>query len=135
MGKRKKLTAIEIFLILAIIAVLVVWLFPRFLKVLDSNSPAIGPVKPPIGDTSDTGGLNKFPDLKDFSQTSCGLSAFKIAGRTLSTHLQEWIQSGCNENHRPRQRYGKANLKNLHIYSLQILVDDALNHTFIHQVF
>ena len=53
MGKRKKLTAIEIFLILAIIAVLVVWLFPRFLKILDSNSSAIGTVKPYIGDTSD----------------------------------------------------------------------------------
>lgn len=118
MGKRKKLTAIEIFLILAIIAVLVVWLFPRFLKILDSNSPAIGTVKPHIGDTSGTGGLNKLPDLKDFSQSSCGLSTFKIAGCTLSTHLQEWIQSGCNENHRPRQRYGKINFKNLHIYSL-----------------
>ena len=57
MGKRKKLTAIEIFLILAIIAVLVVWLFPRFLKILDSISPAIGIVKPYIGDTAGTGGV------------------------------------------------------------------------------
>jgi len=54
MGKRKKLTAIEIFLILAIIAVLVVWLFPRFLKILDSNFSAIGTVKPYIGDISDS---------------------------------------------------------------------------------
>ena len=57
MGKRKKLTTIEIFLILAIIAVLVVWLFPRFLKILDSISPAIGIVKPYIGDTAGTGGV------------------------------------------------------------------------------
>ena len=135
MGKRKKLTTIEIFLILAIIAVLVVWLFPRFLKILDSNSPAIGTVKPHIGDTSGTGGLNKFPDLKDFSQTSCSLSAFKLTGCTLSTHLQEWSQSGCNENHRSHQRYGRIIFKNLHNYSLQILVDDVLNHTFNHQVF
>jgi Tfp pilus assembly protein FimT len=45
MGKHKKLTTIEILLILAIIAVLVVWLFPRFLKILDSNSSTIGTVK------------------------------------------------------------------------------------------
>ena len=80
MGKRKKLTAIEIFLILAIIAVLVVWLLPRFLKILDSNSPEIGTVKPYIEDTSGTGGFNKAPDLKDVNQTSCGLPGFKIAG-------------------------------------------------------
>jgi len=56
MGKHKRLTFIEILLVLAIIAVLVVWLFPRFLKMLDSNSSTIGTVKPYIGDTSGTGG-------------------------------------------------------------------------------
>jgi len=86
MGKHKKLTTIEIFLILAIIAVLVVWLFPRFLKILDSHSPAIGTVKPYIGDTSDTGGLNKAPDPQDFSRTGCGLPAFKIAGIDQAVH-------------------------------------------------
>ncbi len=49
MGKRKRLTYIEILLILAIIAILVVWLFPRFLKMLDSNSTATGALKPYIG--------------------------------------------------------------------------------------
>ena len=93
MGKHKKLTAIEIFLILAIIAVLVVWLFPRFLKILDSHSPAIGTVKPfigtvkpYIGDTSGIGGLNKAPDPQDFSRTGCGLPAFKIAGIDQAVH-------------------------------------------------
>jgi hypothetical protein len=57
MGKHKRLTFIEILLILAIIAVLVVWLFPRFLKLLDSNSSIIGTVKPYIGDASGTAGL------------------------------------------------------------------------------
>jgi len=57
MGKRKRLTYIEILLILAIIAVLVVWLFPRFLRMLDSNSPTVGIVKPYIGDASGTRGL------------------------------------------------------------------------------
>jgi hypothetical protein len=42
MGKRNRLTYIEILLILAIIAILVVWLFPRFLKMLDSNSAEVG---------------------------------------------------------------------------------------------
>jgi competence protein ComGC len=59
MGKHKRLTPIEILLILAIIAVLVVWLFPRFLKILDSNSSAIGTVKPYIEDASGTGSLNR----------------------------------------------------------------------------
>ena len=59
MGKHKRLTPIEILLILAIIAVLVVWLFPRFLKILDSNSSAIGTVKPYIEYASGTGSLNK----------------------------------------------------------------------------
>jgi len=59
MGKHKKLTFIEILLILAIIAILVVWLFPRLLKTLDFNSSAIGIVIPYIGDDSGTGGLNK----------------------------------------------------------------------------
>jgi hypothetical protein len=60
MGKHKKLTFIEILLILAIIAVLVVWLFPRLLKTLDFNSSAIGIVIPYMGDDSGTGGLNEF---------------------------------------------------------------------------
>ncbi len=55
MGKHKKLTPIEIFLILAIIAVLVVWLFPRLLKTLDSYSFAIGTEKPGIEETSRSG--------------------------------------------------------------------------------
>jgi len=49
MGKHKRLTTIEILLILAIIAVLVVWLFPRFLKILDSHAATVGTVKPHIG--------------------------------------------------------------------------------------
>jgi hypothetical protein len=49
MGKRKRLTYIEILLILAIIAILVVWLFPRFLKMLDSNSAEVGTFRPPVG--------------------------------------------------------------------------------------
>jgi hypothetical protein len=49
MGKRKRLTYIEILLILAIIAILVVWLFPRFLKILDSNSTEVGSLRPHIG--------------------------------------------------------------------------------------
>jgi hypothetical protein len=72
MGKHKRLTLIEILLILAIIAVLVLWLFPRFLRMLDSNSPAVGIVKPYIGDASETGGLRsrssyepKLSDLLD----------------------------------------------------------------------
>jgi len=67
MGKHKRFTAIEILLILAIIAVLAVWLFPRFLKILDSNSPTVGIVKPYIEDDAGTGSFNKLPDLKDFS--------------------------------------------------------------------
>jgi len=47
MGKRKRLTYIEILLILAIIAILVVWLFPRFLKMLDSNSAEVGTLRLP----------------------------------------------------------------------------------------
>jgi hypothetical protein len=80
MGKRKKLTAIEIFLILAIIAVLVVWLFPRFLKVLDSNSPAIGPVKPPIGDTSDTGGLKNSLTSKILARPAAASLRLRLRG-------------------------------------------------------
>ena len=59
MRKHKRLTSIEILLILAIIVVLVVWLFPRFLKILDSNSSTIGTVKPYIGEASGTGSSNK----------------------------------------------------------------------------
>jgi hypothetical protein len=68
MGKHKRLTLIEILLILAIIAVLVVWLFPRFWRILDSNFPTVGIVKPYIGDASGTGGLtsrNSYNDLLD----------------------------------------------------------------------
>ena len=72
MGKHKRLTLIEILLILAIIAVLVVWLFPRFLRILDSNSPTVGIVKPYIRAASETGGLTsrssynpKLSDLLD----------------------------------------------------------------------
>ena len=49
MGKRKRFTYIEILLILAIIAILVVWLFPRFLKMLDSNSAEVSTLRPPTG--------------------------------------------------------------------------------------
>ena len=59
MGKYKRLTVIEILLIIAIIAVLVVWLFPRLLKSLDYHSSAIGMVIPHIGDAAGTGGLNQ----------------------------------------------------------------------------
>jgi competence protein ComGC len=48
MGKRKRLTYIEILLILAIIAILVVWLFPRFLKMLDTNSAEVDTFRMPI---------------------------------------------------------------------------------------
>jgi Tfp pilus assembly protein FimT len=47
MGNHKRLTLIEIILILAIAAILVVWLFPRVLKTLDSDSAANGTVKSP----------------------------------------------------------------------------------------
>ena len=45
MGKHKKMSYIEIVLILAILAIFVVWLFPRFLKILDSVTSTIGNVK------------------------------------------------------------------------------------------
>jgi len=59
MGKHKRLTLIEILLLLAIVAVLVVWLFPRFLRILDSKSPSptVGIVKPYIEEAAGTGGL------------------------------------------------------------------------------
>jgi hypothetical protein len=60
MGKHKRLTSIEILLILAIIVVLVVWLFPRFLKILDSQFSTIGTVKPHIREASGTGSSNKY---------------------------------------------------------------------------
>ena len=47
MGKRKRLTYIEILLLLAIIAILVIWLFPRFLKMLDSNPAEVGTLRLP----------------------------------------------------------------------------------------
>ena len=79
MGKHKRLTSIEILLILAIIAVLAVWLFPRLLKTLDFNSSTIGTVKPYIGDAFGTGGLNKLL-RKDISETRCCPSTFKVLG-------------------------------------------------------
>ncbi len=66
MGKHKRLTSIEILLILAIIAVLVVWLFPRLLKTLDSHSSTFGTAKPYIGDSSGSEGLNEF-QTRDFN--------------------------------------------------------------------
>ncbi len=45
MARHKKLTSVEIILILAIIAVLVIWLFPRVLKILDTTvSSTLGAV-------------------------------------------------------------------------------------------
>ena len=55
MGKYKKLTSIEILLILAIIAVLAVWLFPRFLKLIKSNSDTVGIVRPCMEEISGAG--------------------------------------------------------------------------------
>jgi hypothetical protein len=52
MGKYKKLTPIEIFLILAIIAVLAIWLFPRFLNLLKSHSTTIGIFRPYVEQAS-----------------------------------------------------------------------------------
>ena len=76
MGKHKRLTPIEIFLILAIVAVLAVWLFPRFLKMLDANSATIGTAKPYIRDASVTLSSNSrtfvdlsYPLITDFRPT------------------------------------------------------------------
>ena len=55
MGKYKKLTSVEILLILAIIAVLAVWLFPRFIKLIKSNSDTTGMVKPYMEEASGAG--------------------------------------------------------------------------------
>jgi hypothetical protein len=65
MGKYKKLTSVEILLILAIIAVLAVWLFPRFLKLIKSNSDAVGMVKPYMEEALVAGNptQNKLRDL------------------------------------------------------------------------
>ena len=65
MGKYKKLTSVEILLILAIIAVLAVWLFPRFLKIIKSNSDTIGMVAPYMEEASGAGipTNNKLHDL------------------------------------------------------------------------
>jgi hypothetical protein len=79
MGKYRKLTSIEILLILAIIAILVVWLFPRLLKTLDFNSSAIGIVTPYIGDASGSVGLNKL-QVQYVNATQCWLSSFKVSG-------------------------------------------------------
>ena len=73
MGKHRRLTSIEILLILAILAILVVWLFPRFLKTLDSHSFAIGTAQPQIGDTTGLTGFNRFP-AKQFRHTGSCLS-------------------------------------------------------------
>ena len=53
MGNHKRLTIIEIVLILAIVAILVVWLFPRFLKTLESDSATTGMLKLPAIFASD----------------------------------------------------------------------------------
>jgi hypothetical protein len=65
MGKYKKLTPIEIFLILAIIAVLAIWLFPRFLNLLKSHSTTIGISRPYLEQASGTTPLppNKLLDF------------------------------------------------------------------------
>ena len=65
MGKYKKLTSVEILLILAIIAVLAVWLFPRFLKLIKTKPDTIGMVKPIVEKASVTGipTKNKLHDL------------------------------------------------------------------------
>ena len=62
MGNHKRLTLIEIILILAIAAILVVWLFPRFLKTLDSDSATNGMVKSPLVVFSEYAGASKFPE-------------------------------------------------------------------------
>ena len=59
MGNHKRLTIIEIILILAIVAILVVWLFPRFLKTLESDSAATGTLKSPAIFASELVGPNK----------------------------------------------------------------------------
>lgn len=53
MGKHKRLTYIEILLIVAIIAILVVWLFPRILKTFNSNTSTIGTLKSNMSVISD----------------------------------------------------------------------------------
>jgi hypothetical protein len=85
MGKHKRLTSIEILLILAIIAILVVWLFPRLLKTLEFNSSTIGIAIPHIGNASGTGGLNKL-QIKYISVTQCCLFSFKVSGIDRAEH-------------------------------------------------
>jgi hypothetical protein len=76
MGKYNKLTSIEILLILAIIAVLVVWLLPRFLKLMNSDSRTIGFVRPFMVEASDIAisspSVSKFHDLYDYSNADIG---------------------------------------------------------------
>ena len=73
MGKYNKLTSIEILLILAIIAVLAIWLFPRFLKLINSNSRTTGFVRQYMIEASytetSTPIISKFPDL-NYSPTA-----------------------------------------------------------------
>ncbi len=63
MGNHKRLTLIEIILILAIAAILVVWLFPRFLKLLDSDTATTGRVNSPSVVASEFVAPNKSADL------------------------------------------------------------------------
>ena len=76
MGKYNKLTSIEILLILAIIAVLAMWLLPRFLKSINPNSRAIGFVRPCMVEATDTAIsspiVSKFHDLYDYSTADNG---------------------------------------------------------------
>ena len=79
MGKRKRFTYIEILLILAIIAVLVVWLFPRLLKTLESDSATTGMITPYPGDALGGGGLHK-PQIRYVNSATGCLSSFKVSG-------------------------------------------------------
>ncbi|MGD8291351.1 MAG: hypothetical protein PVF37_06585 [Desulfobacterales bacterium] len=76
MSKYNKLTSIEILLILAIIAVLAVWLLPRFLKLIHSDSRTIGSVRPSMAEASETAipapSLIKFRDLYYYSTADIG---------------------------------------------------------------
>ena len=93
MGKHKRLTLIEILLILAIIAVLVVWLFPRLLKTLDFNSSAIGIEIPYFGDASGARGLKKI-QIQYVSATQCCLANFKVSGIDQAEHANNLMFFG-----------------------------------------
>ena len=76
MSKYNKLTSVEILLILAIIAVLAVWLLPRFLKLINSDSGTVGFVKPSMVEASETAIpapiLFKFRNLYYYSTADIG---------------------------------------------------------------